>query len=380
MLNSNTPHRFDFCNIIGRSPCMRALFERIERVAQNDSNVLILGPTGTGKNLVANAIHCLSRRKNHSLVTVHCAAFPEHLLESELFGHCKGAFTSAYQDRRGRFEQAHGSTLFLDEVGELNPATQVKLLRVLQFKTFERVGENKPTKVDIRIVAATHRDLKKGIVEGWFREDLYYRLNVIPIWIPPLKERRDDIPLLVHHLLRKFSQQSGKGPLTITNNALRSLMVYSFPGNVRELENIIERMTGLTEKPIITRKKIASEMPEIVKPRHLKTGSKCIGKKKLQGELRKIRLPRTDGRTVQWHQTVRCVHFEVIGRVLHKTGGHWFTRKMFADALRDNAVSDRSKYKTAGVYLSILTANRICIHNGNKANQSAYKLSGRFYV
>lgn len=378
MLNSNTPLRFDFCNIIGRSPSMHALFIRISKVAQNDSTVLITGPTGTGKNLVARAIHTLSRRKNQPIVTVNCAAFPEQLLESELFGHCRGAFTGAGKDRFGRFQQANGGTLFLDEVGEMPPAIQVKLLHALQFKTFERVGENKPTKVDIRIVAATHRDLKQGIADGWFREDLYYRLNVIPISIPPLKERKEDIPLLVRHLLNKFSRHRGKGTVTMSKKALQSLMAYPFPGNVRELENIIERVVVLGEKDIITRKYISDEIPIVGKTNRTKTGTWFTQKKKLFDALRDIHITQNNGRIVPWHQTVRCVPFKAIAHFLSKAGCQWFTRGAFAHFLKNNASSGKSKYKTAGVYLNILTTNKICIHNGKKANQSAYRLNDRF--
>jgi len=237
---------------IGRSDAMRRLFDVIDRVADSESTVLILGESGTGKEWVAKTIHRRGPRAERPLVTVNCGALPETLLESELFGHERGAFTGAHAARAGRFELAHGGTLFLDEVGDMSPALQVKLLRVLQQQTFERVGGVKTIHVDVRVIAATNKNLEHAVNQGAFREDLYYRLNVIPMVVPPLRERSEDIPLLVDHFLsvgnaRKRKQVSGVSP-----DAMRVLTTYRWPGNVRELENLIERLVILKGEGMIT--------------------------------------------------------------------------------------------------------------------------------
>jgi PAS domain S-box-containing protein len=229
-----------FANIIGKSSAMRQVFTALERAAASEAAILIQGPTGTGKELAAGAIHYQGARAQGPLVTVNCSALSESLLESELFGHVRGAFTGAVRDRAGRFEEAQGGTVFLDEIGEVSPLIQVKLLRVLQEHTVERVGESRTRKVDIRIIAATNRDLMQRVREGYFREDLYYRLKVFPITMPSLRERREDIPLLVDHFIRKFNQKTGKSVQRADASAMRMLMDYHWPGNVRELENAIE--------------------------------------------------------------------------------------------------------------------------------------------
>lgn len=234
-----------FQGIVGKSPPMQEVFELIEVVTQNTATVLIIGESGTGKELVANAIHHRSPRKDGPFIKVNCAALPETLLESELFGHEKGAFTGAIRQRKGRFELADGGTLFLDEVGEIPLSLQVKLLRVLQEREFERLGGAETLKVDVRIICATKRDLTEGVKKGTFREDLYYRLNVIPIYLPPLRKRKEDIPLLVDHFLRLYSQKMGRAEKGISEEALGLLMNYDYPGNVRELENAIERAVAL---------------------------------------------------------------------------------------------------------------------------------------
>jgi DNA-binding NtrC family response regulator len=236
-------HKFD--SIIGKSASLGRTLAIVERVADTESTVLITGESGTGKELVARALHYNSRRAAHKLVTVNCGAIPEELLESELFGHVKGAFTNAISHRDGRFTVAHKGTIFLDEIGDMSPNLQVKLLRVLQERTFEPVGSSKTLKVDVRIVAATHQDLPKLIREGRFREDLYYRLNVLPIEIPALRDRSDDLPLLIHHFLDIARQERGSRIDGVTDDAMQRLMDYHWPGNVRELENLIERMTVL---------------------------------------------------------------------------------------------------------------------------------------
>lgn len=237
--------KFSFHGIMGKNDRMRAVLEKIKLVAVTDSTILIVGESGTGKELVANAIHHNSGRRGHPFIKVSCAALPETLLEAELFGHEKGAFTGAHRQRLGRFELAHKGTLFLDEIGEISPVVQVKLLRVLQERQFERVGGSDTIEADVRVVCATQKDLKKEVALGRFREDLFYRLNVVPVMLPPLRERRDDVLLLADHVLQTRSSRAGK-PLKGFSQDARALMVrYSFPGNVRELENIIERAVAL---------------------------------------------------------------------------------------------------------------------------------------
>jgi Nif-specific regulatory protein len=228
-------------NIIGNCSSMRKLYEQIAQVADSPATVLIRGDSGTGKELVARALHYSSSRRNNPFVSVNCAALPETLIESELFGHEKGSFTGAMQQRKGRFELANGGTLFLDEIGDISPAVQVRLLRVLQERTFERVGGTDPIKVNVRVLTATSVNLEKAMQEGRFREDLYYRLNVFPILLPPLRERRSDIMLLADHFVQKYNDAYGKQVRRISTTAINMMMAYHWPGNVRELENCIER-------------------------------------------------------------------------------------------------------------------------------------------
>ena len=237
--------QYQFERAVGAAPAWRRVMETVDAVADSEASALILGESGTGKELVAEAIHARSARAAGPLIKVHCAALPESLLEAELFGHEKGAFTGAAALRKGRFEEADGGTLFLDEVGEIAPPVQVKLLRVLQQKTFERLGSGATLKADFRLVAATNRDLQAEVKAGHFREDLYYRLNVIPIPLPPLRERREDIPLLVKHFLAKANALNRKHVDSVSDAALEALQRYAFPGNVRELENLIERCVVL---------------------------------------------------------------------------------------------------------------------------------------
>ena len=234
-----------FEGMIGRSRIMRDVFDRISRVAKTDSTILITGPSGTGKELVASAIHRLSARSTRNRVSVNCGAIPGELLESELFGHMRGAFTGAISNRKGRFEMADGGTIFLDEIGDMPLLLQVKLLRVLQERMIEPVGSNETIHIDTRIIAATHRDLEKSVTEGKFREDLFYRLNVIPIRMPALKERREDIPLLISHFLDRFVSADRSNEISFAPLTMDLLMGYDWPGNVRELENVIERLVIL---------------------------------------------------------------------------------------------------------------------------------------
>jgi len=240
-----------FGKMVGNSREMVKVYATIKKVADTPANVLILGESGTGKELVAQAIHENSSRRNMPFVVINCGGIPENLLESELFGYIKGAFTGAYSDKAGLFEIAHGGTIFLDEIAELPPLLQVKLLRVVQEKTFRRIGGTEDNRVDVRIISATNQSLTDNVKTGTFREDLYYRLNVIPLHLPPLRERKEDIPVLTTHFIEKYSREFGKEIKTISTYALELLMKYPFPGNIRELENIIERSIALETSNII---------------------------------------------------------------------------------------------------------------------------------
>jgi DNA-binding NtrC family response regulator len=244
--------RYSFENIVGSSPKLQAVLRTVSMVAPLKTTVLITGESGTGKELIAKALHYHSPRKHKPMVTINCAAIPENLLESELFGHERGAFTDAYVKKPGQFELADQGTIFLDEIGEMNPSTQAKILRVLEQGEFARIGGAQAIHVDVRVIAATNRDLHQGMREGNFRSDLYYRLNVVSVHLPALRERREDIPVLVHHFLQVKSQQLGLAEKSFSNEALDLLMQYSWPGNVRELENLIERALVLSPGRVMT--------------------------------------------------------------------------------------------------------------------------------
>jgi two-component system, NtrC family, response regulator AtoC len=250
-LRKQLKKKYQFSQIVGSAPKMQQVFKMIERVADTDSTILILGQSGTGKELVARALHFNSRRQFAPFVPVNCSALPENLLESELFGHRRGAFTGAINDKKGLFQEADGGTIFLDEVGSMSATLQSRLLRVLQEREVRRVGDNTPVYVNVRVVAASNEPLEKKIKEGTFREDLYYRLNVIPIELPSLRERRDDIPLLVAHFLKDKVRAQSHRPLQVTRQAMEVLCAYDWPGNVRELENAIERAATLCEGSIV---------------------------------------------------------------------------------------------------------------------------------
>jgi len=251
VLKERLGDRFDFTRIIGRSPKMKSLLDTLAMVAPSDATVLIMGESGTGKEVVANAIHHNSPRAGQPFIKVSCASLPETLLESELFGHKKGAFTGAVYRREGRFQLAHRGTIFLDEVGEMSRATQMKLLRALQEKEFEPVGSAQTIKVDIRVIAATNKDLEKDVKDGRFREDLYYRLNVVPIVLPPLRERKEDISPLTDHFLALYGEKNRKSLKGISGKALDLLVRYDWPGNIRELENCIERAVIMAREEVI---------------------------------------------------------------------------------------------------------------------------------
>jgi transcriptional regulator with GAF, ATPase, and Fis domain len=249
---SNSPSVSMFEEIVGTSPALQAVLSLVTKVATANSTILLTGETGTGKEVVARATHRRSNRSMRAFVSVNCAAIPRDLIASELFGHEKGAFTGATQQRMGRFELANGGTLFLDEVGELPAETQIALLRVLQEREFERVGGSRPIRADIRVIAAANRDLRAAISEGSFRSDLFYRLNVFPIEIPPLRERKEDIPLLVEYFIYRYAQKARKTITTVDERTLELLQSYSWPGNIRELQNVIERSVILCETEILS--------------------------------------------------------------------------------------------------------------------------------
>ena len=315
-LRSQLQERYKFEGIIGRSPAMRTLFGLLETVSSSASTILVTGETGSGKEIVARAIHHNSPRRAQRFVALNCGAIPETLLEAELFGHVRGAFTGAIGTRQGRLEQAHKGTLFLDEVGTMSAALQMKLLRVLQEREFERLGDTHSIKVDVRVIAATNSDLKKMVAQGEFREDLFYRLNVIPIELPPLRDRKEDIPLLVQHFLKKFAEQaqgqepkaqavdSKVRPLSVSQQAMRALMAYSWPGNVRQLENAIERAVALSGGR--TQIETADLTPEILQASEQEASPD-------------LTLPE-DG--IDFEHYVNRIERELIRRALEKTGGN----------------------------------------------------------
>jgi len=261
--------------LIGESPAMQQVYRLISKVLHNPVTVLLGGETGTGKELVARAIHDYGSRRSQPFIAQNCSALPEQLLESELFGHVKGAFTGAIADRKGKFVLADGGTIFLDEIGDMSPMLQAKMLRVLQEKEVDTVGAETPLQVDVRVIAATHRDLEQLVQDGTFREDLYYRLNVVPIAMPPLRDHSEDIRLLAQHFLDKFSAENDLPPMKLGKDALRELMAYSWPGNVRELENLIERAVILCDGTKIH----AADIPLLrndANPGHLDAGEKTL--------------------------------------------------------------------------------------------------------
>lgn len=275
-LKARLQERYTFQNIIYGSPKMEAVMGLIARVAPSQATVLIRGESGTGKELIANAIHFASARSDNPFIKVNCSAIPETLLESELFGHEKGAFTGAIQKRIGRFEEADGGTVFLDEIGDLSPSTQVKLLRILQEKEFQRLGSNLNLKSDVRVITATHRNLEEAMKNGLFREDLYYRLNVITIHLPPLRERKEDIPLLIDHFLKKYSELNQKKIRDLSKEARSLLLRHFYPGNVRELENLIERAVVLCRGEVVTTQDLPFHLQEGLSEKQWET----IGKTK----------------------------------------------------------------------------------------------------
>ena len=303
-LKTQLKEKYRFENIIGNSKPMQEIFQLVETIAGTNSTVLVTGETGTGKELVARAIHFNSLRKDQKIVSINCGAIPETLLESELFGHVKGAFTGAHQTRIGRFEQAHKGTIFLDEIGTMSPSLQVKLLRVLQEREFERVGGMETIRVDVRIIAATSANLKEMVERNEFRSDLYYRLNVIPVHLPALRDRREDIPLLSRHFIKKYCQGSNLEVKTVAQEAMKMLMNYSWPGNIRQLENAIERGVALVGPRNII---LPSDLPSEIQ----KTNANLF--------LSEIYIP-DEG--VNFNTEVTNVEKELIMQSLKKSGGN----------------------------------------------------------
>lgn len=305
--------RFHLGGIIGQTAVMQQLLALIETVAATTSTVLVTGETGTGKELAARAIHDLSPRRMQRFVAINCSAIPETLLEAELFGHVRGAFTGAVANRQGRMEQAHRGTLFLDEVGTMSPALQVRLLRVLQSREFERVGDSQTIKVDVRIIAATNADLRQMVSDGTFREDLYYRLNVIPVHMPALRDRRSDIPLLAQHFLERFSrEQPARGRVTLAQDAQQLLMAYDWPGNVRQLENVMERAFALSPG---RSQLVAEDLPAELR--------KAPGSTPVVPEI-------APGAALEFDRRVREFEQALIARALDQSGGN---KRIAADLL-----------------------------------------------
>ncbi len=283
-LKAQLQARYSSGNIVYESPKMEEVMGLVARAAPSQATVLIRGESGTGKELIANAIHYASGRSGRPMVKVSCSAIPEALLESELFGHERGAFTGAAQKRIGRFEEADGGTIFLDEIGDLSPSIQVKLLRILQEKEFQRLGSNVTLRTDVRVLAATHRNLEEEMKKGQFREDLYYRLNVISIHLPPLRERREDIPFLIDHFLKKYSKENQKKVSDISKEARTLLLRHPYPGNVRELENLIERAVVLCRGEVVT----TQDLPFHFREEKSEVWERSRGEKSLPSSLEEI--------------------------------------------------------------------------------------------
>jgi DNA-binding NtrC family response regulator len=264
--------KYHFKNIVGCSDALQEVFTVVEKVAETDSNILILGESGTGKELIARAVHYNSKRTNAALIPVNCGAIPENLLESELFGYVKGAFTGAVTSKTGKFEAAHGGTIFLDEIGDMSMKLQVKILRVLQERKFEPVGSTKTIDVDVRVIAATHHNLEELVKQGLFREDLYYRLNVIPITVPPLRDRSSDVPLLMEHFLKHYAERNSLERPVISDEVKDVFMGYKWPGNVRELENTIERIAVLHPGQLVTAETLADKFTQVTNASFFKAG------------------------------------------------------------------------------------------------------------
>ncbi|OGQ04116.1 MAG: Fis family transcriptional regulator [Deltaproteobacteria bacterium RIFCSPLOWO2_12_FULL_44_12] len=327
-LRKQLHEKYRFDSIIGKSDAIQSVFELVEKVADTDSTILILGESGTGKELIAKAIHYNSRRKDKPLVTVNCAAIPEELLETELFGHMKGSFTGAIATKEGRFKAANGGTIFLDEIGDMSPKLQVKLLRVLQERKYEPVGSTQTEEVDVRILAATNQNLEEAVKKGRFREDLYYRLHVIPIQVPALRERMEDIPLLSSHFIQKYNKESNKEVSGVSDKARQIFSHYPWPGNIRELENLMESLVILKSKGEIEEK----DLPEKIR------GYKTAHKGNTQ-----VNIPDTG---LSLRHALSAFENELILKALQKTG--WNKNKA-ATLLKLNRTTLVEKIKKKGL-------------------------------
>ena len=344
MLKMQLKKKYEFKELIGDSGPMQAVYQLIEKIADTDSTVLITGESGTGKELIAKTIHYNNTaRAVGPFVPLNCAAIPRDLLESELFGHEKGAFTGAINARMGRFELAQGGTLFLDEVGELDPSLQVKLLRVLQEREFERVGGVKTIKVDVRILAASNKDLEKATKDGSFREDLFYRLNVIPLHLPPLRSRLDDIPLLAAHFIQEFSRKRKREPFAIGPEAMDCLMHYEWPGNVRELENLIERLSILVSGPVVR----LADLPEKLRQLH---GAEAVEGQgnglRPAGSMQQVPSLDIGDAGINLNEMVSSMERQLIRKALERTGG---VRSKAAQLLGLNRTTLLEKMKKMGI-------------------------------
>jgi DNA-binding NtrC family response regulator len=371
--------RLDLAGMVGTGPAMKRVFERIRKAARTDATVLITGESGTGKELAGRALHMLNGRCHGPFVPVNCGAIPDTLAESQLFGHVKGTFTGADRDHAGYFAQADGGTLFLDEIGDLPVPSQVKLLRVLDDGTYFILGGRKMRTANVRVVAATHRDLQRRVQAEQFREDLYYRLNVLTIALPPLRRRPEDIPVLAALFLEFFARRHGCRGCRLTDDARQALCAYRFPGNVRELRHMLERGVVNSDDGWIT-------IEHLGLPRDACAGIDPAGSRlvpvrgrSLLAALETIRVQRADGRTVPWYRTLRdAATLTAIYAFLTETGAAAFTRTQFAEALRSQSETGKNKYKTAGDYLKRLHTSGIVQRNAGKANQARYWLSPTF--
>ncbi|MDY6989507.1 MAG: sigma-54 dependent transcriptional regulator [Thermodesulfobacteriota bacterium] len=364
--------------IIGQCACMVAIQEVISKVAPENVPVLITGETGTGKELIARALHRQSSRGDKPFIAVNCAAIPENLMENELLGHEKGAYTGAISMQKGRFERAHGGTLFLDEIGDLSLPLQAKLLRVLEEMTIERLGGDRSIAVDVRVLSATNKDLEKGIEDGAFRKDLFFRLAIIPIEIPPLRERKDDIHLLMDHFLNQYGKKNGGGRPRLSYAAHQALMGYTYPGNIRELQSIIIRAAIFAENGVITLQQIPRRVSSFTYGEGVDMEGRNVQSSLLFQDLKAVTITDKKGIPKKWHRTLKAVRLEDLYNFFLGREGQWFSRKELARFLQSKTTAETSRDATAGRYLTVLTGRAICVHNGKKANLSRYRLSDKY--
>lgn len=371
--------RHDGFGIIGRSDAIRDVRRQIEIFGPTDITVMIGGESGAGKELVARALHRISPRSKKPFVSLNCGALPDTLIDSELFGHVRGAFTGAMNNRAGVFETANGGTICLDEIGEMSLWAQVKLLRVLQEKEIIRLGESIARKVDCRVIAATNKDIEQAVRDRSLREDLWYRLNAVTIHVPPLRERAEDIPLLVRHFLEKHSRRaegkeenaSGCG---ISPETMNVLLRYPFPGNVRELENTVRYALVMAGGQAIA----IEHLPPNIRngfPRKLQPAAGPVGEAELLAELKALTVP---GCQKPWCETLRSASIEEIHRFLVERGARWFRRRELAEYLKTCRGTCESKYAASGLYIRVLETHGILEHNGQETSRRRFILSRRF--